>query len=217
MTVVTDVDPDRADRRLEDREAQVPRPKVELLPEALHLRDVVLAILAEVAAVGIDDEGGVVKHAGLLLLVDGDDEHQVQLAREPAHQLGRRSPRHCLGVGKVRRVLHLAEIRAVEELLEAEDLRSLGGCLARPFDAGVDHRLLLARPLALDERHTHHVRHRHPARSLLSDHGTPETPVSAVQTRKSRVVVVPSLAMRRMSRLRQRNARGAGHQGPACR
>src|SRR6266536_3765496 len=53
MAVVADIHADLAHRRLEDGIAQVAGPEVELLPEALDVRDVRLAVLAEVRPVGV--------------------------------------------------------------------------------------------------------------------------------------------------------------------
>ena len=64
VAVVADVDADLADRGVEDRVAQVARAEVELLPEArVAVRDVDLAELAEVLAVGVDHGGRVVVDA----------------------------------------------------------------------------------------------------------------------------------------------------------
>src|SRR4030095_16470356 len=51
VTVVTDVDADRRVPRLEDRVSEVARLEKILLPEAGRVRDVVLAVLAEIRAV----------------------------------------------------------------------------------------------------------------------------------------------------------------------
>jgi hypothetical protein len=48
VAVIADVHADLADGRLEDRVAEVARAEVELLPEALDVRDVGLAVLAQV-------------------------------------------------------------------------------------------------------------------------------------------------------------------------
>src|SRR4026208_1633802 len=70
VAVVADVDADLADGRLEDRVAHVPGPEVELLPEALDVRDVGLAVLAQVRAVRVDHGGRVVVDArGLRVLL----------------------------------------------------------------------------------------------------------------------------------------------------
>src|SRR5438046_1217686 len=61
MAVVADVDADLGVRRLENGVAEVAGAEVELLPETgSDVRDVVLAVLAEVLAVGVDHGGGVV-------------------------------------------------------------------------------------------------------------------------------------------------------------
>jgi len=57
MPVVADVHADPADRGLEDGIAQVPGAEVVLLPEALDVRDVRLAVLAQVRPVGIEPLG----------------------------------------------------------------------------------------------------------------------------------------------------------------
>ena len=66
VPLVADVDPVPAGGGVEHRVAEVAGPEVELLPETGDLRDVVLAVLAEVTAVGVDDGRGVVVDALLL-------------------------------------------------------------------------------------------------------------------------------------------------------
>src|SRR5262249_37555060 len=74
VTVVTDVDADSARGGLKDRIARVARTEIVLLPETRRdLRDVMLAILAEIPAVGVDDGRRVVVDAGVLDLVDRQD------------------------------------------------------------------------------------------------------------------------------------------------
>src|SRR5690349_11006954 len=82
VAVVADVRADRRVAGLEHRVAEVARLEEVLLPEPAGLRDVGLAVLAEVRAVGIDDRGGVVVDAGLLALVDRDDHHHLVLRGE---------------------------------------------------------------------------------------------------------------------------------------
>src|SRR5947209_8268729 len=66
VAVVTDVDANARILRVEDGVAEIAGAEVELLPEALHLRNVRLAILAQVAAVGVDHGRRVVVDARLL-------------------------------------------------------------------------------------------------------------------------------------------------------
>ena len=86
VAVVADVDADLDEAEVEDRVAEVAGAEVELLPEAgRDVRDVGLAILAEVGAVVLDDGGGVVVDALLLDFVDGNDQGDVVLpAPDPA-------------------------------------------------------------------------------------------------------------------------------------
>src|SRR5215831_13850608 len=85
VPLVADVDTDPAHGRVEHGIAEVAGTEVELLPEALYLRDVVLAVLAQERAVGVDDRGRVVVDALLLPLVHGHDEHHVVLAGDVTH------------------------------------------------------------------------------------------------------------------------------------
>ena len=86
VAVVADVDADFGEAEVEDGIAEVAGAEVELLPEAgRDVRDVRLAVLAEIGAVVVDDGGGVVVDALLLDLVDGDDEGDRGAgARDPA-------------------------------------------------------------------------------------------------------------------------------------
>src|SRR6266545_371477 len=158
VAVVADVDTDLADGGVEDGKAEVAGAEVELLPEALYLRDVVFAVLAEVAPIGVDEGRGVVEHAGLLLFVHRQYEDHPELGGEPLEAL-RGGPRDRLGVLVVRGVLDLAEVRAIEQLLEADDLGALSRRLAGVLLVGLDHRLLVTRPRRLDERRTHGAGH----------------------------------------------------------
>ena len=71
-----------------------------------------------------------------------------------------------LGVVVVLRLLHLAEVRTVEQLLEAHHLGAVGGGLTGGLLVLVDHRLLGAGPVGLQERSAHGVAHT-PDRTLV--------------------------------------------------
>jgi hypothetical protein len=88
VAVVADVDADLADGGVEHRVAEVAGPEVELLPEALDLGDVGLAVLAQVGAVGVDDRGGVVEIPGLFLFVHRQHQHHAVLRGELLEALG---------------------------------------------------------------------------------------------------------------------------------
>ena len=151
MAVVADVHADLADRGVEDRVPAVAGPEVELLPEPLDLRDVLLAELAEVRAVGVDDGGRVVVQPGLLDLVHRQHQHHAELLGDGLEALRRRPVGDRLGVVVVLGLLDLAEVRAVEQLLEAHHLGAVGGGLAGGLLVLVDHRLLGAGPVGLQE------------------------------------------------------------------
>src|SRR3954453_5473784 len=122
VAVVADVHADLADRGVEDRVPAVAGAEVELLPEALGLGDVLLAELAEVAAVGVDDRGGVVVHPGLHQLVHRQHHHHPELLGDGHEALRRRTVGDQLGVAVVLRVLPREKVRAVEQPLEADAL-----------------------------------------------------------------------------------------------
>src|SRR5439155_1522100 len=91
VAVVADVHADLPHGGVEDRVAEVAGAEVELLPEAVDVRDVRLAVLAEVLAVGVDDRGGVVVDAGLILFIHRDDQHHPVLPGQLLHELRRRT------------------------------------------------------------------------------------------------------------------------------
>jgi hypothetical protein len=97
----------------------------------MHVRDVVLAVLAEILAVGVDDGGGVEVQARHLLFIDRDHDHHLVLGRDLLHQLGGRSIGNALGQVVPANVLLGAEIRTVEKFLEAEHLHFFSSRPAR--------------------------------------------------------------------------------------
>src|SRR5580658_9208358 len=87
MAVVADVDADLGKAQVENRIAQVARPEVEFLPEARgHVRNMRLAVLAEVGSVVLDHRGGVVVDAFLLHLIYRYDQRDMVLARQVLHE-----------------------------------------------------------------------------------------------------------------------------------
>jgi hypothetical protein len=147
------------DRGVEDRVPAVAWAEVELLPEALDLGDVLLAELAEVTAVGVDDGSRVVVDAGLDDLVHRQHDHHAKFLGDGLEPLRRRSVGDRLGVVVELGVLHLAEVRAVEQFLEADDLGTLGGGIAGGRLVLVDHRLLVPGPIGLQQRRLDSPRH----------------------------------------------------------
>src|SRR5690349_19534561 len=160
VPVVADVHADPARRGVEDRVAHVAGAEVELLPEALDLRDVGLAVLAQVLAVGVDHRRGVVVDARVLFLVHRRDDDDAVLPGHVLEELGRRAVGDRFGVGVVVRVLHLAEVRPVEEFLQADHLRASRGGGLDMVHRCRDHRFLVAGPALLDKPGPDDLRHR---------------------------------------------------------
>ena len=123
MAVVADVNADAGVTRLEDRITGVTRREIKLFPKArVAMRNVVLAIFAQVAAVGVDHGGRVEINAGHFDFVDGHDEDHLMFLREFLHVRDGRAIGHGLGQFVPARLLLGAKIGAVEKFLQAEDL-----------------------------------------------------------------------------------------------
>ena len=92
----------------------------------------VLSVLAEVGAVGVEHGRGVVIDARHVALVDRDDHRHVEFLGVLGHQLGGRAG---AGFGRVvpLRILARAEVGTVEDLLQSEDLAA---ALSRFLDQG---------------------------------------------------------------------------------
>ena len=96
MAVITNIDADLRVLGVEDRVAEVSGSEVILLPESGRgVRNVILAIFAQVGAVGIDHAGCVVVDACVFLFIDGDDDDHLVFAGVLLHQFGRRSVREA--------------------------------------------------------------------------------------------------------------------------
>src|SRR5258708_35408066 len=89
MSVIADVYADLRVLRVEDGISAISGSEIKLLPEPRrHLRDVVLAILAQKLSVSINHGGGVVVEAGHLLLIDRDHNHHTVFSGQALHQPG---------------------------------------------------------------------------------------------------------------------------------
>jgi len=142
VAVVADVDADFGEAEVEDGEAEVAGAEVEFFPEAgRDVRDVALAVLAEVGAVVMDDGGGVVIDALLGALVDGHDEGDAMLAGDVAQEGDCGAVGDGFGGIVPADVLLGAEVGAGEDLLHADDLRAGLGGLADVSEVLFDHAL----------------------------------------------------------------------------
>src|SRR5215216_1170054 len=126
VAIVADVNSDACESRVKTRVTEIAGPKVKLLPKArIHVRDVVLAILAEVLAIRVDHRGGVVIDPGEFLFIDRhDDDHAVFLS-DFLHQPHGWTIRNTLDRFIPARLLFGAEVRSREDLLHAEYLHAL--------------------------------------------------------------------------------------------
>src|SRR5260370_668850 len=112
---VTDVDADAGVTRLEDGVAGVHWREIKLFPEAwVTMGNVVLAVFAEVAAIGIDDGGGVEVDAGHFDFVDRDNKNHLVFLSELLHGGDRRTARNPFGELVPAGFLLRAKIRALE-------------------------------------------------------------------------------------------------------
>src|SRR5206468_4938171 len=129
VAVVANVHADAGVTGLEDGVAGVSGREIKLLPKArVTMRNVVLAVFAEVTAVGVDDRGSVEVNAGHFHFVNGDDEDHLVLFGEFLHQRDGGSIGDAFGQFVPASLLLGAKVRAIEEFLQAEDLHFfLGG------------------------------------------------------------------------------------------
>ena len=98
-----------------------------------------LAVLAEIAAVGVDNRGGVVIHTGHLFLVNGHDDDHLVLLRIFLHEAGRMTLGNALRSGIPLPVLARAEIGLCKHFLKTQDLNTLFSGIFDIGDMGVDH------------------------------------------------------------------------------
>ncbi len=159
MAVVANVDADLANGGVKHGKVVVAWTEVELLPEATDVRDVMLAVLAEIRAVRVDDSCRVVKESCHLALVHREHHDQPEFFGECLEPLGGWSVWDCLRVVVVLDVLNLAEIWSVEQLLETDDLGSIGCGLSSIFLMELDHGLLVTGPLGLENCCAHDSTH----------------------------------------------------------
>src|SRR5882757_10567899 len=88
MAVITDIHTYFGVFGLENGVSQVAGFKEELFPETGGMRDMVLPVLAQVGAIGIDYRGGVVQYACLLLFVYGYNHYHIVLLCIYGHPVG---------------------------------------------------------------------------------------------------------------------------------
>src|SRR5712691_10156017 len=123
MPVVADVHSDAAVARFKYGIAGIPRREIKLLPESrMAMRDVVLAVLAEILSVGIDHGSSVEVNARHLHLIHRHDQRHAVFLRKLPHVRDGWPAGHGLGKVVPLGLLLGAEVWPVEQLLEPEDL-----------------------------------------------------------------------------------------------
>src|ERR1043166_2812472 len=111
--VPTNADADFSVRGRPCLESEIARREIKLFVVRRIVRDMHLAILAEITPVRIDDRGGVVINAGRAFLKKRGDDDRASFARDFL-QLRRRRSRNFLGEREVRVIFALAEILGAE-------------------------------------------------------------------------------------------------------
>src|SRR5579863_5326985 len=119
VPVVTDVNADAGVFGFENRVAEITGREIKLFPEAgMAVRDMVLAILAEIAAIGVDDGGRIEIDTRHVFFVDGNDDHHLVFGGDFLHELRGGAIGNALDKFVPAGVLFRAKVRAVEELLD---------------------------------------------------------------------------------------------------
>src|ERR1035438_8336039 len=143
MAVVTDVNSNTRKFCFEYGITKIAGSEIKLLPEAgMHMRNVMLAVLAQIRAIRIDNSRGIEIEARHLLFINRDDDRHAVLGGNLLHEQSSGSAGNALGQVVPANVLLGAEIRAVEKFLQAEDLHFFFGGLLDQLEVLVDHRLL---------------------------------------------------------------------------
>src|SRR5882724_13534032 len=142
MAVVTDIDSDARELCIEDRIAGISGSEVKLLPESgMHVRNMVLPVLAQVSAVRVDDRRGIEIKAGHLLFVHRNDHCHAVLGGNPLHQFGGGAVWDAFGQFVPANILLRAKIGSVEKFLKAKHADFFLGSLLDQLEVLLDHGL----------------------------------------------------------------------------
>src|SRR5450631_4040000 len=126
MPVVADVHAHASVLGFKHRISEIAGSEIKLLPESgMAVRDVMLAIFAKIAAVGVDDSGGVEIHSRHLFFVNRNHNHHAVFGRDLLHETYRGTIRYPFGEFVPARILLRTKIGPIEKFLQAKDLRFL--------------------------------------------------------------------------------------------
>src|SRR2546426_6150560 len=176
MAVVADVHAHAPEARFNHRIAGVAGREVKFSQNPrMAVRNMVLAVLAEVAPAGINHGGGIEINSGHLHFINRHNQHHAVAPRKTLHALYRGPLGDALGEFIPARLLLGAKVRPVEKLLEAEDLHLPLGRIGHQALVLRDHlfldvgeRKLFRRPFTvrLNEAATNQARHSTPPASI---------------------------------------------------
>ena len=142
MPVVANINADSRKRRVKTRIAEIAGLEIELLPKpGIHVRDVRLAVFAQIFAVSVDHSGCVVIDARLLFFIDRDDDHHAELLGHFLHQLDGRAVGNSFDRLVPTRLLFGTEIRHREYLLKTKHLHALLSRILNHLHLMIDIRL----------------------------------------------------------------------------
>src|SRR5207237_2685496 len=114
--------------------------EIKLFPEpGMAVRNMVLAIFAQVGAIGVEHRSSVEVKPRHLLLVDGDDHNHAMLSSKLLHLANDGTIGNGLGEFVPAGVLFGTKIWPVEQLLQAENLDFLLCGLRDQFDVLFEH------------------------------------------------------------------------------
>src|SRR4030095_12151211 len=137
---------------LPGRKAKVSRREIKLLMVERIVGNMHLAVLAEIASIGIEDGGGIVVDARSPALEQGNNYDQLKLSSQLAHKF-RRGTGDFFGKSEVCMVLDLAEVRRLEKLLQANHLGAVRRGLLDARDCLFEIGFRLPRTRHLDQSH----------------------------------------------------------------
>jgi peptidyl-prolyl cis-trans isomerase B (cyclophilin B) len=138
------------------QESKVPWRKVKLLVKKRVVRNVHLAVLAEITSIRVDDRRGIVVNSRRAPLEERSDYDHAEFLGNRLHSLGRRpGDRFCQL--EVFVIFDLTKVDGAKELRQAYDLRALCGSLSDATLRGREVGIKMSRTSALDGPNVHLV------------------------------------------------------------
>ena len=140
MSVVTDVHTYLGILGLKNGISQITGFEKELFPKSAGMRNMVLAVFAQIGSVGINNRRCVIKNACLLPFINGNNNHHLVFTGIFCHQIGGGpGNRFCRCIPGL--VLTGTEIRSIEYFLQAQNLNALPAGFFNVGNVLLHHRL----------------------------------------------------------------------------